>query len=182
MKYSVAWLKSQFDSDQRLKYVFFWGHHPRRDHQISKACFSQWYAAPFRLDGLIYRTAEHWMMAEKARLFHDSEILKQILGANSPAEAKKLGRRVHNFDPIVWDEVKYDIVVKGNLHKFSQHQDLKKFLLSTYQRILVEASPVDSIWGIGMAADEAGIENPYHWKGDNLLGFALMEVRDELSS
>jgi ribA/ribD-fused uncharacterized protein len=71
-------------------------------------------------------------------------------------------------------------VVEGNLHKFSQDENLKEFLLNTNERILVEASPMDKIWGIGLAADHPNIENPILWKGENLLGFALMEVRDEL--
>lgn len=120
------------------------------------------------------------MMAEKARLFNDHESLTKIIESNHPHDAKKLGRKVLSFNPKVWDEHKFDIVVKGNLAKFSQNDELKKFLIQTNDRILVEASPVDNIWGIGIAADNENVMNPNLWKGHNLLGYALMEVRDQL--
>lgn len=120
------------------------------------------------------------MMAEKARLFGDDEALQRVLVAKTPAEAKKIGRLVKNFEPALWDENKYQSVVEGNLHKFSQHADLLTFLLNTGDRVLVEASPVDKIWGIGMAGDHKDVENPTRWKGENLLGYALMETRDKL--
>ncbi len=120
------------------------------------------------------------MMAKKAELFGDQEILAKILKCKSPAEAKKLGREVKNYVDTVWLENRYEIVKQGNFHKFSQNPDLKTFLLNTKDRVIVEASPVDSIWGIGMAEDHKDILKPKAWKGLNLLGFALMEVRDEL--
>ena len=122
------------------------------------------------------------MMYEKAVLFGDIEIGNQILGCNTPGEAKKLGRKVKNFDPVIWDENKYRIVVRGNELKFVQNERLKEFLLKTNERVLVEASPVDKIWGIGMAVDNPKIEDPTSWKGENLLGYALMEVRSKLKS
>lgn len=88
---------------------------------------------------------------------------------------------ITNFDEKVWNTHRYDIVMEGNLHKFQQHHDLKTFLLNTHDRILVEASPVDAIWGVGLAVDNEKISNPSQWKGLNLLGFALMEVRDQLN-
>ena len=92
------------------------------------------------VDGVTYRSTEHWMMSEKARLFQDEETLARILAAKSPAEAKKLGREIRGFEPEAWEAHKVDIVRTGNLHKFGQHKDLLKFLLSTNDRILVEAS------------------------------------------
>ncbi|MBF9220070.1 NADAR family protein [Hymenobacter ruricola] len=180
MQYSTSWLLDQLAQGQRLKYLFFWGHQPSRDGTITKSCFSQWWRADFVVAGVTYRSTEHWMMAEKARLFADDAALARILAAPSPAEAKKLGRGIQGFEPERWDAHKYQIVRAGNLRKFSQHPDLKKFLLDTGDRILVEASPVDAIWGIGLAADSPDAENPARWQGPNLLGFALMEVRDEL--
>jgi len=162
------------------KYVFFWGHQPSKDGTITKTCFSQWWISPFVVEGITYKTAEHWMMAKKAELFNDQEILEKIIQANSPAQAKKLGREVRNYVDSLWLENRYEIVKQGNFHKFSQNPDLKEFLINTKERILVEASPVDSIWGIGMATDHKDINNPEKWRGLNLLGFALMEVRDEL--
>ena len=120
------------------------------------------------------------MMAEKARLFNDEEVLIKILGCTSPTEAKKLGRTVQDFSAELWDNQCFAIVVTGNYYKFSQNPDLRNYLRTTGNRILVEASPVDSIWGIGLAKDNADIERPVKWPGKNLLGFALMEVRDQL--
>ena len=127
----------------RVKYLFFWGHQPKPDNSISKSCFSQWYAASFELDNILYPTAEHYMMAEKARLFKDSEVLSQVLAANHPGEAKKLGRQVGGFKQEIWVEHRFDIVVRGNVGKFSQNPGLQEFLLNTQERILVEASPRD---------------------------------------
>ncbi len=122
------------------------------------------------------------MMAQKALLFGDKEIYDKIIVAKSPAEAKTLGRQVQHFDEATWNAKRLGIVVEGSLQKFSQHPDLQEFLLNTKERVLVEASPVDKIWGIGLAADSEKTENPKRWNGLNLLGFALMEVRDMLKS
>jgi ribA/ribD-fused uncharacterized protein len=155
------------------KYLFFWG------HQASniKSCLSQWYQAPFSKDNFTYLTAEHFMMAEKARLFHDKAIENKIINATHPGEAKMLGRMISKFDQAKWDEHRFDIVVEGNLLKFEQNPHLMTFLLNTEQRILVEASPVDKIWGIGLAENHEHVARPEHWLGLNLLGFALMKVR-----
>ena len=161
----------------RAKCIFFWGHQKPKSG-ITKSCFSQWYESPFEVNGVYYPTAEHYMMAEKARLFGDNEIALKIASANNPGAAKKLGREVLKFDNHIWIKHRFGIVVSGNKAKFSQNPDLKNFLLNTKDRVLVEASPVDKIWGIGLVADNPSIENPYHWKGLNLLGYALMEVRD----
>jgi len=107
-------------------------------------------------------------------------VRQRIIAAKHPAETKKLGREVTGFDPLVWDAQKYDLVVTGNYHKFSQHAELQEYLLTTGDRVLVEASPVDAIWGIGLAADHPDALQPARWPGQNLLGFALMEVRDQL--
>ena len=180
MKYSTEWLLHQLAQDARIKYLFFWGNQPSKDGTITKSCFSQWWLADFVVADITYQSTEHWMMAEKARLFDDDETLAQILVAKSPAKAKKLGREIRHFEPEIWEAQKVEIVITGNLHKFSQHTDLAKFLLSTGERVLVEASPVDTIWGIGLAADSPDADKPAQWQGPNLLGFALMEVRDQL--
>lgn len=164
------------------KFLFFWGHQPSKDGSITKSCFSQWWESAFTVEGVEYKTAEHWMMAKKAELFEDFEVLQKIIEAKSPGAAKRLGREVRNYVDSVWLEHRFEIVKVGNKHKFSQNEDLKTFLLNTKNRVLVEASPVDSIWGIGMASDDKDALYPYKWKGLNLLGFALMEVRDELKN
>jgi len=179
MTYSLEWLL-ELEKSSEPKYLFFWGHTPSKDGSITATCFSQWWQAPFTEEGKRYATAEHWMMEKKALLFDDQLVAKKILEAKSPAEAKKLGREVNNFSESLWNENRFEIVVAGNLHKFSQHPELKSFLLNSQNRILVEASPVDSIWGIGLAASDPKALNPQAWRGLNLLGFALMEVRDRL--
>lgn len=181
MKYDISWLKRQLHKEE-LEFLFFWGHRPERDGSIGKGCLSQWWEVDFVHEGITYKSAEHWMMACKARLFHDEKTLGQILAADSPAAAKRLGRRVQNFNSGKWDANKYAFVLEGNLHKFRQNPRLLAFLLSTEPAILVEAAPNDDIWGIGMAVDSPGVRNPANWQGKNLLGFALTEARDILKA
>ena len=164
----------------RPRYLFFWGHRPLPNGKIGNPCFSQWWPAAFSVDGLRYPTAEHFMMSEKARLFGDEEVRAQILDASSPKKAKELGRQVRNFNEQVWVEARFRFVVTGNLAKFSQNSEIGDHLLGTRDRVLVEASPADRIWGIGLAADSAQAMDPEQWPGLNLLGFALMEVRERL--
>jgi len=164
----------------RPSYFFFWGHRARAGVSVGKWCLSQWWPAPFVVGGDTYPTAEHFMMAEKASLFGDEAARRRILGAESPASAKKLGRGVRGFQEGKWVEERYSIVVRGNLAKFAQHPALRSFLLDTREDILVEASPTDKVWGIGLAADHPDASSPARWPGLNLLGFALMEVRSRL--
>ena len=180
MPYNLEWLIAKVEKKERVKFLFFWGHQRSKNGDLTAACFSQWWAAPFVVDNVRYPTTEHWMMAQKALLFNDQEVYEQIITVKSPAEAKALGRQVRQFVEAVWNAERSAIVVRGNLEKFRQHPDLCEFLLNTKQRVLVEASPVDSIWGIGLAADSERADNPKQWNGLNLLGFALMKVRDEL--
>ncbi|MEZ0541996.1 NADAR family protein [Fibrella arboris] len=182
MTYNLDWLLAEHRTGKPVKYLFFWGHRPEREGFIGKSCFSQWWPSAFTVDGIDYATAEHWMMAEKARLFNDEAIRGQILTAKTPGEAKKLGRRVRGFDADIWQAACFDLVVTGNFHKFSQHDELKMYLLGTGNRVLVEASPVDPIWGIGLAQDDPAALDPTRWQGTNLLGFALMTVRDKLNA
>lgn len=133
-------------------------------------------------DNVTYPTAEHYMMAQKAKLFDDMDIFNQIIQSKHPKQAKDLGRQVKNFDENIWNEKRFEIVVQGNIAKFSQNPALKAYLLGTGDRVLVEASPVDKIWGIGLAKDNDKIHSPLNWQGLNLLGFALMQVRDELTN
>jgi ribA/ribD-fused uncharacterized protein len=162
------------------KFLLFWGHRPSKDRAISKTCFSQWFEAAFDVGAIRYPTAEHFMMAEKARLFNDNDALQRILLAPNPGAVKAIGREIRGFDDDKWVEHRWSIVVNANFFKFSQNESLRMFLLNTGDRVLVEASPVDCIWGIGLAADDPAAENPTAWKGLNLLGFALMQVRDQL--
>lgn len=165
----------------RLKFLFFWGHTPRSDGAVGPHLFSQWFPSPFTVDGVAYATAEHFMMAGKARLFGDDEIAEQILGANSPGEAKARGRKVRGFDSATWDDASLDIVTAGSVAKFDADPELRAYLVGTGNRVLVEASPVDPIWGIGLAADDPAATQPSAWMGRNLLGIALMRARAELA-
>jgi ribA/ribD-fused uncharacterized protein len=162
---------------QRFDYLLFYGHKPRTDGTVGSECLSQWYGAGFSLDGVRYATAEHFMMAGKARLFGDDEMLAEIVDAAGPSEAKKLGRQVRNFDDKVWKQSRFDIVVAGSKAKFEQNDSLREYLLSTGDRVLVEAAPRDRIWGIGMGKANPAAQNPKSWRGQNLLGFALMRAR-----
>ncbi|MGW7570871.1 NADAR family protein [Streptomyces tendae] len=164
----------------RIKYLCFWGHRPLPDGSIGPSCLSQWWPSPFTVDGVEYATAEHWMMAGKARLFADAEAERRVLAAAHPAGAKKAGRLVRGFDEAVWERERFRIVVEGSVHKFASDPALRAFLLGTGGRVLVEASPVDRVWGIGMAADDEGAQDPERWRGPNLLGFALMAARERL--
>jgi len=147
---------------------------------VGKECFSQWCEAGFTIDDIYYPSAEHYMMAEKARLFNDLPALDKILKSSHPDDAKKIGRTVQNYQDDVWKNYRVDIVMRGNLDKFSQDENLRTFLLNTNDRILVEASPRDRIWGIGMGQSHPDAETPAKWRGLNLLGFALMTVRERL--
>ncbi|MFC8782652.1 NADAR family protein [Streptomyces nigra] len=173
-------LKQEVRTGARVKYLHFWGHRPLPDGRVGASCLSQWWPSPFTVDGVRYATAEHWMMAGKARLFRDAEAERLALVAEHPAEAKKAGRLVRGFDDAVWARERFRIVVEGSVHKFAAHPELRGFLLGTGERVLVEASPLDRVWGIGLAATDQGAGDPERWKGPNLLGFALMEARERL--
>lgn len=175
-------LRARAAAGERFEYVCFWGHRPRADGAPSASCFSQWYPSPFKVEGTRYATAEHWMMAGKARLFGDESALAKVLANDDPGAAKAAGRGVRGFDDSHWLAHRFGLVVEGNLAKFSQHADLRRFLLSTGDQVLVEASPVDAIWGIGLAAADPRATDPAQWTGLNLLGFALMVVRERLAA
>ncbi|MBC9711715.1 NADAR family protein [Streptomyces sp. TRM66268-LWL] len=173
-------LGARIEKGERIKFLHFWGHTAPAGGAVGKHVLSQWWPAPFDVDGVEYATAEHWMMAAKARLFGDAEAERKALSASSPAAAKKAGRLVRGFDDAVWERERFGIVVEGSVHKFAAHPELRDFLIRTGDRVLVEASPLDRIWGIGLAADDARAEEPGRWRGLNLLGFALMEARGRL--
>lgn len=164
----------------RPRYLLFWGHRPEPDGRIGHGSLSQWWPSEFTLDGEVFRSAEHWMMAGKARLFGDEETRARVLACRTPAEAKELGRLVRGFEEQRWADERFELVVQGNVMKFGQNDALRRYLLGTAQRVLVEASPLDRLWGIGLAADHDDATRPQRWPGLNLLGFALMEARARL--
>ncbi len=179
-KYSAETTCKQFNTGEKLNYTMFWCGQPTADGSITKSCMSQWWMGDFWYEMHTYCCMEQLMMAEKADVFCDEKTREEIMMCNDPKLIKALGRKVHNFDETVWNQVKYSIVLNGNFMKFSQNPKLRDFLLSTGNDILVEASPYDAIWGIRMSEDNENATNPTKWQGQNLLGFALMEVRDEL--
>ena len=177
-KYSKEWLA---ENGKNPKFVFFWK--PGDIVQNPECCFGQWQYSEFSsAAGEIedYTCAEQYMMAEKARLFDDDEIEKQIMAATDPKQIKALGRKVRNFKEDIWLKLRYTVVLNGSYLKFAQNKNMRDILLATGDKILVEASPFDTIWGIGYSENKAEALSPQKWRGLNLLGFALMEVRDEL--
>lgn len=146
--------------------------------------FSQWYnrqmIIPFNGRDQIFYHCEQYMMASKALLFDDQETLDLILKEKSPAECKKLGRKVKKFDISKWQANARNIVTEGNRYKFRNHEDLKEYILSTGNRKLVEAAHYDPVWGVGLSQDDDNILFESNWKGTNWLGQCLMTVREEL--
>jgi ribA/ribD-fused uncharacterized protein len=152
--------------NRRDDFVFFWS-----------GPYSQWYPSVFALEGRTYNCAEQYMMYCKAKLFGDHESARQIYAAKDPAVQKQLGRAVAGFDEDTWKLFREGVVFQGSLAKYSQNEDLHKKLLATGTRTLVEASPKDRVWGIGLGEDDPRALNPQQWQGQNLLGIALMRVR-----
>ena len=182
MEYSLETLRQEYKQGKRYKFLLFNGHTPLPNGMISQSCLSQWWMKPFTVKGVTYSCAEQYMMAEKARLFRDERIAEQIMRAKDSGSMKSLGRAVRNYDERVWEKNRQQIVRTANKAKFSQNPELLTFILRTQDKILVEASPHDRIWGIGVDKNSPNADNPLRWKGLNLLGFALTQVRDELIS
>lgn len=172
-------LIKRYNAGEKISYIFFWGHKSRNNF-VDRTCLSQWYISYFKDEEREYCCMEQYMMYNKAKLFNDHSTAAEIMCVRDPKKIKALGRKVKNFKEEVWDKNKFEIVVRGNVLKFSQNKELKEFLLSTNDAVLVEASPYDKVWGVGLKRDDIKINNPNKWQGENLLGFALMEVREEL--
>jgi ribA/ribD-fused uncharacterized protein len=168
--------------EETFDYVFFWKETPKEVGKLDHSCLSQWWPATFKIGEQEFPTAEHFMMHSKAVLFKDEEIAEKILQTESCKEVKALGRQVRNFDSELWREHRFAIVLRGNLAKFSQNEELKDFIFSTGDTVIVEASPFDTIWGIGLGEKKARKIPTRDWRGLNLLGFALMRTRSLLES
>jgi len=181
-QYTLEQILDAYHFGEQLDFLFFYGANGNEYH-VDASCLSQHFVAPFRREFAqmkVFRTAEHYMMHEKALLFDDAEIAEKILSCEKPVQAKRLGRKLRNYNEKTWNKLKHSVVLNGNYLKFMQNPYLINFLLSTGDKILVEASPLDTIWGIGKSAHDKNIKDPTTWRGRNMLGFALMEVRDEL--
>ena len=142
---------------------------------------SNWYPSPFALDGIAYSCVEQYMMYQKAVTFGDTDAANAILAANNPGKIKALGRSVQNYSDTIWDGIRQIVVYRGILEKFRHNEDLKQQLLATHPHILAECALWDKIWGIGMTMHDEYRFEPDLWQGQNLLGFALMMVRQELA-
>lgn len=162
------------------KYVFFWR---------TESPFSNWHYSPFTVNEfdcrgsayrkIIFTCAEQYMMYQKAMIFNDTIKAEQILHEKEPRNMKLLGRDVMPFDHDIWDHKKFDVVYHGLQFKFQQNRECYDALMETGDKILVEASPYDKIWGVGLAEEDPLILDEKNWKGENLLGKALMKVREE---
>ena len=152
--------------EKNNQFVFFWS-----------GPFSQWHTSSFSINGFEYNCAEQFMMHCKALLFGDIGIANAIIHAKEPKEQKSLGRKIKGFDEKRWEIFREGIVFSGNHAKFSQNYFLKKELLATKGKLLVEASPRDKIWGIGLSESDPRAKDPNEWKGLNLLGKTLTRVR-----
>lgn len=153
------------------KFIFFW-----------QGFLSQWYMSDFSVAGRTYCCAEQFMMAEKARIFNDFHAHELIMATNSPKEHKALGRKVKGFNEDVWNSMAKKVVYEGNYAKFSQDEQLKSKLIATAPKTLVEGSPYDRIWGIGLKWDDPLCNDPKNWKGKNWLGEVLTNVRDHINT
>jgi ribA/ribD-fused uncharacterized protein len=155
-------------------FVFFYG------GKSEYSCFSQWGIYPFTINDIVYNCAEQYMMAKKALLFGDDKSYNKIMSSTDPSKQKSIGRKIKNFVKEEWEKIARDVVYDANYAKFSQNEELLKKLKNTGDRIIVEASPVDCIWGVGMSAFDPDITDQDKWKGTNWLGEAIMKVRDTL--
>lgn len=143
---------------------------------------SQWYISSFTIDDITYNCCEQYMMSEKAKYFNDMETYDLIMKATEPKEHKSLGRQVKNFDEVKWNIIADDIVFKANLAKFSQNSNLKQTLIDTGDKIFVECSPYDKIWGNGLNITDTLKTSPDNWTGTNRLGKAIMKVREVINT
>ena len=151
------------------KFTFFWS-----------GTFSQWHPSPFQARDIWYNCAEQYMMAEKARMFGDDKILEMIMSAIDPADQKRYGRKVALFNLETWNKYARELVYAGSYAKFTQNEDMKEELLATAGTTLVEASPEDTVWGIGLRKEDPRAQNRETWLGTNWLGEVLTRVRDDL--
>ncbi|HEU0298862.1 MAG TPA: NADAR family protein [Longimicrobium sp.] len=164
-----------------MEFTFFWGERSPLSqwHRAVFALLEPWEGAPQRRV-IKFGNAEQWMMAAKAAHFRDQTSYLRLLSTPAPQRAKALGRLVTPFDPAEWSRVARGYVRTGNLAKFSQNQTMREHLLATGNSLIVEASPYDRIWGIGLRADHPDARNPARWRGTNWLGEVLMDVREAL--
>ena len=142
---------------------------------------SNWYLSEFTADGVDFSSMEQYMMYRKAVTFGDEETSRQIMVTNDVGKIKALGRQVKNYNDTVWNGVRQIVIYEGLLQKFSQNPELREKLLATGEKLLAECAVQDKIWGIGLSMNDEKRFDILQWKGQNLLGFALMLVREKLA-
>ena len=159
------------DIEKKEEFALFWG-----------GTMSQWAPSKFIIDGVEFNTCEQYMMYNKALMFHDYEAAKKVMETSNPKMQKAIGRQVNGFDKDHWEKYCRDIVYDGNVAKFTQNPDMLEELKFTGDRTIVEASPQDKIWGIGLAADDPRAKDRSQWQGTNWLGEAIQRVREDIKS
>ena len=142
---------------------------------------SNWYLSQFSVDEITFSSMEQYMMYKKAVCFQDYDTADRILETEDVSQIKKLGRKVSNYDENSWNGVRQIVVYRGLLEKFGQNDELKKLLLETGDSVLAECAVKDRIWGIGLSMTDPDRLDRDCWKGQNLLGYALMMVREDLA-
>jgi ribA/ribD-fused uncharacterized protein len=142
--------------------------------------FSQWFPCRFTIKGVTYNCAEQYMMAQKALFFADIDAHIKIMATDSPSKQKAIGRTVKGFNVPAWNTVCKKIVYDANYAKFTQNENLKEYLLDTENKEIVEASPYDVIWGIGLPEGHPDITDKTKWRGMNWLGETIMMVRETI--
>ena len=160
------------------KYIYFWGDWPSNFQPVKFT---------IKFDGKThtFHNSEQFFMFAKAMTFKDEKIAEQILREGiDPKKAKKLGRKVSNYDDKVWDKLRYKIMLKGNMCKYTQNEELKKKLLDPNfdGKHFCEASPKDRVWGCGLHENDPLIDDESNWLGQNLLGKVLDEVRERIKN
>lgn len=150
-------------------YEFFWG-----------GIYSNWAPSDIVVGDKTFNCVEQYMMYKKAEVAGDTESMQAVMNTQMPNEQKAIGRRIKNYDDAKWAAVRYEIVKEAIRAKFTQHADLKEKLLASGNKHIVEASPYDVVWGIGMGEDHPDRFDESKWRGDNLLGKCIMDVRAEL--
>lgn len=173
LTHTIKTVRKRFTDGEKLSFLFFYS---------NKDIYSNWYPAKFTIDNIQFANSEQAMMYYKAVLFQDSRICSLLKKEKNPATCKRLGRAIEGFNESKWQNCRCKIMTKVLYNKFSQNPKLKEQLLATDDKILVEASPYDTIWGIGLDKNDNRTLNPNYWKGLNLLGFCLMEVREMLKN
>ena len=151
-------------------------HNPDEDNGY----LSNWYPSSFTVDGVAFSSMEQFMMYRKAICFGDEAVAAQILSTSDVAKIKSLGRQVSNYDESMWNGIRQIVVYEGLLAKFSQNEGLKGKLKATENAVLAECAVKDCIWGIGLSMKDPDRLNKAKWNGQNLLGYALMMVRERL--